>query len=237
MGTDEKGNNPDSGEIKNKMTDQTSPRVSARTAGSVNVAERGVAVGGNNTGNIITGNGNVIADSAEGIQTGGIRAGRIEAENIVDGMQIKGADAQSAEALVSLARQIRSGGISANEIKAKNLVSGLQFISNPDEPKADELLREISVLKEKLREAVAAGEIDDPRDAGDAKDSLEKAETEIKAPEPSGRRIVNGLSEASEILTRSAETLQAAGKVKAKVLELAPYAASLWQMATGIWGG
>jgi hypothetical protein len=62
-----------------------------------------------------------------GGQTGGIRAGRIVAENVVDGVQITGADAQTAESLIRAAKDLPLGSITADDIRAKNLVSGVQF--------------------------------------------------------------------------------------------------------------
>lgn len=54
--------------------------------------------------------------------TGGIHARRrIDAQNVVSGVQIQG-DPQEAAAWVSIAQNIRRGTISADEIKATNVV-------------------------------------------------------------------------------------------------------------------
>jgi len=91
---------------------------------SVAAGERGIAIGGSARDNVlVTGDHNIIGS---GNQVGGIRANRIEAENVVDGAQLIGAEAQATAGLIDLAKAIQRGGISAEEIKAKNLVSGLQ---------------------------------------------------------------------------------------------------------------
>jgi hypothetical protein len=50
------------------------------------------------------------------IEQSGIYAKRIDAENIVSGVQAQGDDAQSAAALVQLAQAIRRGDIRADEM-------------------------------------------------------------------------------------------------------------------------
>ena len=69
--------------------------------------------------------------STSGNEPGCIHARRIEADNVVSGVQMQGADAQTAAALIHLAQAIRQGHINADEIKARNLVSGLQYIADP----------------------------------------------------------------------------------------------------------
>ncbi|MGA1869622.1 MAG: hypothetical protein ACMUJM_13880 [bacterium] len=170
-----------------------------------------------------------------GNQSGGIRAERIVAENVVDGAQLIGVDAQTADALIRIAKEIQSGGITAEEIRAKNLVSGLQYISDPANATPDGLRKELSVLREKFREIIKAGEIPDAVDVEDAKDALEKAETEAKAEKPIGKRIVRRLGELTEILTKSAETMKAGGNLKAQIIKLAPYAAAIWVAAQNLW--
>jgi hypothetical protein len=168
-------------------------------------------------------------------ELGGIRAKHIEAENVVSGIQIQG-DTQSAAALVHLAQAIRRGDIQANEIKARNLVSGLQYIADPTQASIEEFRRELTALRECLEQAVTAQEIPDPADAADAKNSLEMAEAELTKTQPSGSRVVRKLDEVCQILTRSAQAADAAGKIGALVIKLAPIAATLWQVAQRILG-
>jgi hypothetical protein len=188
-------------------------------------------------GAIAQGPGAVAAGEGGVVQFGGIRADRIEAENVVDGVQMQGGDAEMAAGLVKLARAIRRGGISAEEIKAQSLVSGLQYIADPARPTPDELRREIAALREQVEKVVADGEIAEAADAQDAQEALAKAEEELAASQPQGGRVVRKLAEVSEILTRSAEAAQAAGKFGWQVVKLAPLAAALWQIAARLWGG
>ena len=168
---------------------------------------------------------------------GGIHARRIEADNVVSGTQIQGGDAQSAAALVQLAQAIQRGDISADEIKARNLVSGLQYIADPTQASVEDLRRELAALRTKLEQAIAAQEIPDTADAEDAQESLTTVETELAKPQPNEGRVLRKLDALSQIVTRSAETAQAAGKLGAMVIQLAPVAAMVWQVAQKLLGG
>jgi len=175
--------------------------------------------------------------STNGNEPGGIHARRIEAENVVAGVQIQGGDAQTASSLIQLAQSIRRGKISAQEIKARNLVSGQQYIADPAQASVEDLRRELLALRTQLEEAVAAQEFSDPADAQDAQDSLATAETELTKSQPNGNRVLRKLDELSQIITRSAQTADAAGKLGALIIRLAPVAATLWQVAHHLFGG
>jgi len=170
-------------------------------------------------------------------EPGGIHARRIEADNVVSGVQIQGGDAQTASSLVQLAQSIRQGKISAREIKARNLVSGLQYIADPAQASVEDLRRELLALRTQLEQAIASQEFSDPADAQDAQASLATAETELTKSQPNGNRVLRKLDEFSQIITRSAETADAAGKLGALVIRLAPLAATLWQVAQHLFGG
>lgn len=175
--------------------------------------------------------------STSGNEPGGIHARRIEAENVVSGVQMQGGDAQTASALIQLAHSIQRGEISAEEIKARNLVSGLQYIANPAQASVEDLRRELIALRTQLEQAIASQEFSDPADSEDATESLATAETELAKPEPNGNRVLRKLDEFSQIITHSAETADAAGKLGALVIRLAPVAATLWQVAQHLLGG
>ena len=175
--------------------------------------------------------------STHGNEPGGIHARRIEAENVVAGVQMQGGDGQTASELVQLAQSIRQGKISAEEIKARNLVSGLQYIADPAQATVEDLRRELLALRTQLEEAIASHEFSDPVDAQDAQDSLATAETELAKSQPNGNRVLRKLDEFSQIITRSAETADAAGKLGALVIRLAPLAAAIWQVAQHLFGG
>jgi hypothetical protein len=63
------------------------------------------------------------------------------------------------------------------------------------------------------------------------------AETELAKPQPNGGRVLRKLDALSQIVTCSAETAQAAGELGAMVIQLAPVAATLWQLAQKLLGG
>lgn len=163
-------------------------------------------------------------------EQGGIQANRIEAENVVSGVQIQGGETQSA-ALISLAYAIQRGDINAEEIKASNLVSGLQYISDPTQVNIENLRRELSSLRVQLEQAIAAREIPDVADTNSITSNLATVEAELVKSQPDSNRVIRKLDELSQIVTRSAETAEAAGKLGALVIRLAPVVATLWQVA------
>jgi len=172
-------------------------------------------------------------------QKGGIHARRIEADDIVSGTQIQGGDAKTATTLVQLAQAIQRGDISADEIKARNLVSGLQYIADPTQASVEDVRHELAALCAKLVQAIAADEIPDATDAEDAQESLKSAEDELAKPQPYSNRVLRKLDEFSQIVTRSAQTAEAVGKLGAiaMVIQLAPLAATVWQVAQKLLGG
>jgi len=184
----------------------------------------------------IAAGGDVVLAQGSAVQVGGIRAGRIDAHNVVDGVQMQGGAAEAAD-LVGLARAIRRGGISAEQIQAGNVVSGLQFIAGTAPNSTGELRREIAALREQVQQAIAVGEIPKPGDAQDVQEALQTAEDELQKPQPDGERVVRKLEVVNTILTRCAEVVESAGKVGQQVLTLAPIAAALWALAQKILGG
>jgi hypothetical protein len=170
-------------------------------------------------------------------EQGGIRANRIQADHIVSGVQIQGGDPQQAAALIQLAQAIRRGEITADEIIARNVVVGLQYISDPTQATSEDLRYELIALRERLEQAIDAHEFADPADAEDVKAGLAAAENELSNPQPSGSRVIRILDEANTILTKSAQAAEAAGKLGALVIKLAPAAAIVWQIAQRIFGG
>lgn len=174
--------------------------------------------------------------TTQGNEPSGIHAGHIEANNVVSGIQIQGGDAQIASSLIDLAQAIQRGEIRAEEIKARNLVSGLQYIADPSQASVEDLRHELIALRIQLEQAAASQEFPEPADAEDATTSLAMAETELAKPHPNGNRVLRKLDELSQIVTRSAETAEAAGKLSALVIRLAPLAATLWQIAHHLFG-
>ena len=203
--------------------------------GTVAAGTGGTAIDGGVT---ITGHGNVVGTGSRShVQVGGIRAGRIDAQNVVDGVQVQGVTAKDAAGLVRLAKAIQRGGITAQQIDAGSVVSGLQFLAGIPPAGQDDLRKEIAALREQVQQAIADGEVERAGDAEDVQDALEKAEAELASPQPDGERVIRKLETAAQILTRVADLAQAAGKVGWHVIRLAPLAAALWKLAERILGG
>jgi len=163
---------------------------------------------------------------------GGIKARKIQANNVVSGAQIRGLDTQqTAEALIKLANTIRRGEIEADEIVALDVVIGLQYITNPAQASSEDLQRELAVTRAKVDEAIAAQEIPDQGEAERIKENLATAAKELAKPQPNGRQILDKLDDANTLLTKSAQAAEAAGKIGAQIIKLSPIIATLWQAA------
>ncbi len=166
----------------------------------------------------------------------GIRAQRIHADHVVSGAQIQGGDPAQAAGLVQLAQAIKRGEITADDITARSVVSGLQYLADPATASAEDLRKELAAFQAKLDQAIATKELPSAGAAQDAKDSLAAAAAELAQPQPDGERVVRKLDEVSKIVTKSAEIAQASGKIGAVVVQLAPVAAILWQVAQRLFG-
>jgi hypothetical protein len=175
--------------------------------------------------------------AADQPQVGGIRAGRIEAENVVSGVQQIGGNLADAAEAVALAEALRQGSITADSIQARNVVAGFQYIADPAQATADELRREVARLRQELAAAIATGEVAQTADVKDAREALDKAEAELAEEAPQGGRVIRKLREAADILAEGARTAEAARQAGQALLKLAPAAAALYQIASQLFGG
>ena len=166
--------------------------------------------------------------------SGGVKAGgKIQANNIVTGVQMQGIEADTARDLLALARHIQSGGVeAAQDIIAKNIVTGFQVLGQSgNEPTREQFVQELAALREQLAQAIAAGEISDEEDAEDAPTVLDRAAKQAEFESPVPDKLAKNLDRLTDILTRAGQTAQAAGKFGAAVIKLAPLAAGLKQLA------
>jgi hypothetical protein len=166
----------------------------------------------------------------------GIHAKRIQADNVVSGIQIQGGDPAQSAHLVQFAQAIRRGEVSAEDISASSIVSGLQYIADPATAGIDDLRRELTAFRAKLDQVIAAQELPTKDDEQDANESLRLAEAELAKSQPNRQRVLRKLDEVNVIVTKSAEIAQASGKIGAFVVQLAPIAATLWQIAYRVLG-
>ena len=172
-----------------------------------------------------------------GKTTGGIQAKRIQSENVVRGTQVVGFDAEQAARLIGLARDIQAGTITADDIIATNVVEGLQVIGRTGQPPTQDQMRsEIAALRQQLDAAIAAGAIQDPGDAADAKQAVERAEEEVAKPKPVGERIAKNLEKTSSILTKVSGAVDKLGDVGNSLVKLAPIASALAAVAVHMFG-
>lgn len=167
---------------------------------------------------------------------GGIRAQRIQAENVVSGVQIQGSDLQHTASVIQLIQALQLGEITADDIVARNVVNGLQYITSPTDATLENLRSEIATLRPKVETAITVREIADEDEARAATDDLAVAEKELAKPEPNREKVLKRLKNVQEILTQSAQAAEEAGKIGAMVIKLAPVAVVVWQVAQRILG-
>jgi hypothetical protein len=163
-------------------------------------------------------------------RSGGVRAGRdLKAENVVTGVQVQGADAETARQLLALVPRLDSGSVEAvQDLIATNVITGLQYLGQGGtEPNREQFQRELAALREQLTQAIAAGEIAEPYDAEDAHKAVERAVEQSQAPEASAGKIAPHLERAATIITRAATVAESAGKFQAAIIKLAPVAMAL----------
>jgi hypothetical protein len=170
-------------------------------------------------------------------RTGNVRAGgRIEAENIVTGPQVQGADAETARSLLALAREIESGSVEAvQDIIAKNIVTGFQYVGQGGStPNQEQFRQELAALRTHLAQAVQAGEIAEAYDAEDAQKAVDRAIEQSQAQQPAAEKITPHLDSAVKIINKAATAAESVGKFQAAVIKLAPVAAALGRLASVI---
>jgi hypothetical protein len=174
-------------------------------------------------------------DNTPPTRTGGVRAGRdLKADNIVTGVQVQGADAETARALLELARAIESGSVEAvRDIIAKNIVTGFQYVGQGGTaPNQEQFQKELAALREQLAQAVKAGEIEDANDAEVAQKAVDRAIEQTQAQKPAAEKIVPHLDRAATIINKAGTVAESAGKIQAAVITLAPVATALYRLTS-----
>ena len=175
-----------------------------------------------------------------GLRTGSIKAGgKIQADNVVTGIQIQGGDAAIARACLDAAQALQqTGSIEAvQDIIAKNVVAGLQYIGQAGTPpNIEQFQRELAALREQLQQAIQAREIADPYEAEDAQKAVDRAIEQTTTEKPVAERISTQLDRASTIITKAATAAEAAEKFQAGVIKLAPVVAALQKLASMFFG-
>jgi hypothetical protein len=168
-------------------------------------------------------------------RTGGVKAGgKIEADNIVTGAQVQGADAETARQLLTLARELESGSVEAvQDIIAKNIVTGFQDVGQGGTaPNLEQFRQELTALRAQLAQAVKAGEIAGAYDAEDAQKAVDRAVEQSQAEKPAADKITPQLDRAVKIINQAATAAESAGKLQAAVIKLAPIATALYRLAS-----
>jgi hypothetical protein len=149
------------------------------------------------------------------LRTGSIKAGKIQADNVVTGIQIQGGDAAIARACLDATQALQqTGSIEAvQDLIAKNVVTGVQYIGQDSPtPDVEQFQRELAALREQLQQAIQAREIAEPYEAEDAQKAVDRAIEQTRTDKPVAERISAQLDKASTIITQAATAAEAAGK-------------------------
>lgn len=168
------------------------------------------------------------------VQTGGIRTGDIKGGKVTVGQDIQGSPASD---LLALARNLQQGAITVGDIEGKNVVVGLRYTADSTRPTQAELAKEVAALRDDLAQAIAAGTFSDEAAAEDAQEAVTKASTELAKATPNADRVTRSLTIASDIIIRTSETAEAAGKLSDTLARLAPFATALAALARTLFGG
>jgi hypothetical protein len=132
--------------------------------------------------------------------------------------------------MLALVRELESGSVEAvQDIIAKNIVTGFQYIGQGGiPPNLEQFQQELAALREKLAEAVKAGEIAKAYDAQDAQIAAERAVEQSQAQKPAADKVASHLDRFVKIINQAATAAESAGKFQAAV-SLAPVAAALYR--------
>jgi len=150
-------------------------------------------------------------------------------------VQAQGADAETARALLALARDFQqSGSVEAvQDIIAKNVVTGLQYIGQDSTtPIREQFQQELTAVRAQLARAVQAGEIADTYAAEDAQKAVTRAIEQTQTEKPLAEKITPHLEHLDTIVNKAATVAESVGKFQAVVIKLSPVVAVLKQLAS-----
>lgn len=175
----------------------------------------------------ISSQGNVIIADESSVHVGGIFANKIEAENVVSGIQANSSAAISSKELLEMSKGLLTNKITADEIRGKNVVSGIQLLNS--EPKnSEELLLEVRAL----RDQIVSLETQTGVNKSQAVESLKVAEDELVQDAPNAPKILESLETTAKVLTVGADIAQSAGNLGSQIFKLATIASVLWKIAS-----
>lgn len=162
-------------------------------------------------------------------RTGKVKAGKkIEATNVVTGVQVQSAEAQVAMKYFEMANSINSGSVEALEdISADNIVTGFQFIRWDKKPSREDLEKEVTLLRDELSKAIARGEIKDIEEARSIGEAAESVVDEAKKVNPEKGKLLSGLDILNKVLSKASEAALKAGEFGAAIIKLGTVAAGI----------
>jgi hypothetical protein len=166
----------------------------------------------------------------------GIRARRIEADNVVDGVQVVGEVSETRE-LVALAREVISGGIDVDDLCARNVVTGLQIIRDPSRATVTELRREVLALESRLLAIQPGPDAEVTAELAAARGDVATARAELEGAQPDAGVVLPRLRSAAELVTTVADTTEAAGRTVEGIATIATALAAVGAIAARVLGG
>jgi hypothetical protein len=160
-----------------------------------------------------------------------IKAKKIQAKNVVSGVQAVGVKPAELETIQQWVAGRLDGSISADVIEADNVVQGLQWIAPGVITDLAGLRGRLGEFEEEIRAGARYGET---RAAGQA---LTAARKELDQPQPSVAKVLEKLERATKVLTKASQTAEAAGHLSKNLIRWSVAVAGLWQIAAKVLGG
>lgn len=161
----------------------------------------------------------------------GIRARRINAHNVVQGIQIKGAASDIIGEVVPSIQRTHEGSIEADDINAYSVVSGLQYTHPADGTTLREMYTELQDLRKELVALSVSGNFSDDQLGQKVLRLAEDLSTELQSSHPDERRVVRDLRMLSDDLSWAARVYNTAGEVSVSIARCTSKANMLWRWA------
>ncbi len=159
--------------------------------------------------------------------SGSIKANKIKAKNVVNGVQVQGDVPKNLEKLTDLAAAC-SGNITAHEIDAESIVSGLQVISSTKPESVEDFTKQLGVLNDMVKRLAAIIPEAESADVQEMTEYLAKSERELSTKEPSANRISRWLKSVNDIASNVKTNITTFAAVGAATQQLAEAVASLF---------
>jgi hypothetical protein len=166
----------------------------------------------------------------------GIRARRIDAENVIHGSQLQGVPADLAQELLPALKPTVEGGITADHISARNVIEGIQILNSAGVVTVTDMRSQLAVLTAQLKELAANNCFNDPLEGKIALGAAADASAELDPASPDGPRVLGRLERLSHVLKSAVAVCTTAGTLSESLASVASLAEALYHAAQRLFG-